>query len=392
MKYIVQFARVAVGLLFIFSGFIKANDPKGFSYKLNEYFEVFAKEFHPFFENFIPYSLAIAIFIVALEMLQGFMLLSGSRAKINSWLLLALIVFFTFLTFYSAYTGKIKECGCFGDAIPLKAWQSFYKDLILLVLIVIIVIGHKHIKPIFKNLKFDNVLVGIFAIICAAIPLYANAYQPYIDFSEFKPGNNLIEMRKKYDEAQKKKLGELKFIYKNNTTGAIKELTTDELSKIGTVDTTFFTTHSYVDRKEPKKDTTVVELLPTVVAIDFLDKDKTNYADQILGNPNYQFVVVALDYEIAAPRMEALKAFAAAAEKDSVAFCGLTYSDWPVIEDLRHKNQHAFDFYKASDDTPLKIATRANPGLILLKGGVVIKKWPWRSFPSYESVKENYLK
>lgn len=394
MKIITQIARVLVGLLFIFSGAIKANDPIGFSYKLDEYFSVFGEHIWEPLAWFSNISIFLAIFITGLEILQGFLLLSGTRIKWNSWALLALIVFFTFLTFYSAYTGYIKECGCFGDVIPLKAWGSFYKDLILLVLIIIILVGRKYIKPLLKP-KFDNILAGFFIIISFAFPLYTYSYLP-IDVAfrsgEFAVGHNIMAQRTAYMDEQKKKMGEMKFIYKNNVTGKNVELTMDGLTKAAAADTAFYTNHTFVDRVEPKADTTEKKLLPLSVAIDMVDKDNNNHTEEVIGNPNYQFVLFYTHLDKASGKaVVAIRDFAQLAEKNKVSFVGITNSDWNMIEDYRHENQLAFDFYRCTDDTPLKGAIRSNPGLILFKGGEVIHKWHYNSFPSFNDVKDKYM-
>src|SRR3954468_24667252 len=142
---LIWFCRLAVGLLFIFSGLIKINDPLGFSYKLEEYFEVF----HITFLN--GFAVSIAIILCSLEIILGFALLIGVRAKSVAWGLLLLIIFFAFLTFYSAYFKVVQTCGCFGDAIPLTPWQSFSKDLVLLLMIIVIFINRKTIEPFFSK-------------------------------------------------------------------------------------------------------------------------------------------------------------------------------------------------------------------------------------------------
>ena len=129
-----QFSRLFVGILFIISGLIKLNDPVGFSYKLAEYFS--APVFNmPFLE---PFALAIALFLVILEVILGVLLLIGYKTKFTIWSLLILIVLFTFLTFYSAYFDVVKDCGCFGDALKLTPWLSFTKDVVLLFFILIL--------------------------------------------------------------------------------------------------------------------------------------------------------------------------------------------------------------------------------------------------------------
>ena len=131
MKYVVMCSRWVVGLLFIFSGWVKLNDPVGFSFKLEEYFSPSVLDI-PWL---VPGALALALVLVVFEVLLGVALLIGFAPKWTLYSLTGMIVFFTFLTFYSAYFNKVTDCGCFGDAIPLTPWQSFYKDVVLVVLI-----------------------------------------------------------------------------------------------------------------------------------------------------------------------------------------------------------------------------------------------------------------
>src|ERR1700742_2076432 len=178
------FCRIGVGLLFIFSGLIKINDPLGFSYKLEEYFEVF----HITFLSGL--ALNIAIVLCALEMILGFALLIGVRAVLVARGLLLLIIFFAFLTFYSAYFKVVQTCGCFGDAIPLTPWQSFSKDLVLLLLIIVLFINRKTIKPLFSKKTGDNLLIAS-VVVAVGIGLYTYNFLPVIDFLPYKVGANI---------------------------------------------------------------------------------------------------------------------------------------------------------------------------------------------------------
>ena len=146
MKILVGFLRIFVGIFFIISGLIKLNDPVGFSFKLQDYFapEVLNLEF------LVPFSLVIAVFVVIYEVLLGVMIIIGYAKKFTLWSLLLMIIFFTFLTFYSATTGKVTDCGCFGDALKLTPWESFYKDLVLLAMILVLFFGRKYIQPFFR--------------------------------------------------------------------------------------------------------------------------------------------------------------------------------------------------------------------------------------------------
>ena len=150
MKILVPISRIFVGILFIISGFIKLNDPLGFSYKLQEYFSAEVLNI-TFLE---PYALAISIIVVVFEVVLGVFLLIGYKPKFTVWSLLIMIVFFTFLTFYSAYFDKVKDCGCFGDALKLTPWESFSKDVVLLVFVIILFVGKSLHKP--ETFKSDS--------------------------------------------------------------------------------------------------------------------------------------------------------------------------------------------------------------------------------------------
>src|SRR5690554_2070396 len=188
MKYIVNISRILVGVLFIISGFVKLNDPLGFSYKLEEYFSADVLNI-TFLES---YALSIAIFVVIFEVILGIFLLIGYKPKFTVWSLLLMIVFFTFLTFYSAYFNKVTDCGCFGDAIPLTPWESFSKDVVLLVLILILFIGRKYIKPLFSR-NINSILVFASLVFCLAITYHVLQHLPIIDFRPYKIGANIQE-------------------------------------------------------------------------------------------------------------------------------------------------------------------------------------------------------
>src|ERR1700761_5014524 len=153
MKILISFVRSLVGILFIFSGLVKANDPLGLSYKMQEFFEVW--NFH-WLDHF---TLAFSIIMIVFEIVAGVAILLGWRMRLFSWLLLLLIIFFTFLTGYAYLSGKVRECGCFGDCIPLTAGQSFSKDLILTVLILFLFALRDNIKPVLKPVGSAAVLI-----------------------------------------------------------------------------------------------------------------------------------------------------------------------------------------------------------------------------------------
>ena len=198
MKILVNILRIFVGSLFIFSGLVKINDPTGFSFKLEEYFgpTVFDIDF------LLPYTLALAIIIVILEVLLGLFLLIGFKPKLTIWVMLLMIIWFTFLTWYSAYYNKVTDCGCFGDAIPLTPWESFTKDVFLLSFILIIFYKIELIKPII-NFKNQIIVSAISLIICSSIVYRVIEHLPMIDFRPYNIQANIIDNMVVPDDAPK---------------------------------------------------------------------------------------------------------------------------------------------------------------------------------------------
>lgn len=369
MKVITSIARILVGLLFIFSGFIKANDAVGFSYKLVEYFEVFGTHF------LVPIALPLAMFICIFEIVLGFTLLMGARVKLTLWLLLLMIVFFTFLTFYSAYFQKVLSCGCFGDAIPLTPWQSFYKDLILLVLILVLFIGKQHINPLFGE-RFENALLVMVLLASTAFPIYTYNYLPVIDFRPYAIGKNIPEQTKGIPD-------ELKYYYK------LKDKKTGELKEVDKWPENWDQIYDYVDsRTEVTKKGVDAKIKDFTIS----GMDGADYTGDIIENPNFNFLLICYDLEKANKDVFGkINDFAALCKADSINFVVLTSSTGDVIKKFQEETKTIIPFYN-TDGTVLKTMIRSNPGLMMLKAGTVMDMWHYHSFPSYSDVKEHYFK
>lgn len=190
MKILLGIVRIIVGVLFIFSGLVKANDPSGLSYKMQEFFDVWGWSF------LNDYSLAFALLMNTFEIVAGVAVLLGWRMRLFSWLLLILIIFFTFLTGYAVlHPDKIKTCGCFGDCLPLTPMQSFIKDLILTVLILFIFIKRNVIRPLFST-TINAVLLSASLLFCIIAQAYVLKHLPVVDCLPYKPGNNIVEKMK----------------------------------------------------------------------------------------------------------------------------------------------------------------------------------------------------
>jgi len=186
MRLLLNATRIFVGILFIFSGLIKANDPLGLSYKMQEFFEIW----HMDFLN--SYTLAFSILIIAFEIIAGFAVIIGWQFRLFSWLLFLLIIFFTFLTGYAVLSGKIKECGCFGDCIKLTADQSFAKDIILFILIGFLLIKRDQINSFFAPLV-SIILLIVVTISSFAMQWYVLEHLPLFDCLPYKKGVDIEE-------------------------------------------------------------------------------------------------------------------------------------------------------------------------------------------------------
>ncbi|MDE3144200.1 MAG: DoxX family protein [Bacteroidota bacterium] len=189
MKTVITIIRWIVGLLFIFSGLIKANDPLGLSYKMLEFFEAWGIHFLD------DYTLFFSLFMNVCEVLAGVAIIIGWQIKFFSWFLLVLIIFFTFLTAYVLFSGKIKECGCFGDCIPLSGINTFAKDAALLLLIVVIFFNPEKTTSLFSARIASTILFVTFAA-TISVQFYVLEYLPFLDCLPYKKGNNILNEMK----------------------------------------------------------------------------------------------------------------------------------------------------------------------------------------------------
>ncbi len=243
MKISVRIIQIFVGLLFIVSGVVKANDPMGLSFKMQEFFELWSAGFKP--GSFIAASLAalhksslpLSIAMITLEIMAGVALLLGWKKKFILWLLLLLIVFFTFLTGYAYLSGKFTNCGCFGDCLPITPLTSFIKDIALLVMTVFLLFGQKYITPIFTP-QLRMAFQSLSLIISIALQWYVLNYLPIADCLPFKKGNKISEQMKAPPGSKPDSIA-IKYIYEK--AGERYEWGMDELPAD-------FSTYKYVDR------------------------------------------------------------------------------------------------------------------------------------------------
>jgi hypothetical protein len=376
---LVWFCRIAVGLLFIFSGLIKANDPLGFSYKLEEYFEVF----HMTWLN--GFALSMAIILCALEMILGFALLVGARAVKVVWGLLLLIIFFAFLTFYSAYFKVVQTCGCFGDAIPLTPWQSFSKDMVLLLLVLVLFVNRKTIKSLANAKAGDNLLIGA-AVVSVGFGLYTYNFLPVVDFLPYKVGANILQEMKTPPGAMP---DEFEVTYKliNKNTKATKTMTDKEYLKSG-----IWKDASWEVQGNPESRLVKKGFEPKIRDLNIQDAQGNNYNEELLSSPFYSLVIVAWNLEATNPdAVNRINALAINLTQNYNTRTIFLTSNAPEQAQKFAKDHKLVSELFYADGVPLKTMVRSNPGIILLKNGTVVNKWHFHNMPKYEDIVKNYL-
>ncbi len=384
--WLVQIMRIAVGGLFIFSGWIKANDTIGFGYKLEEYFEVF-KEASDWgiFESMAHIAQPLATVICVSEMLLGFLLLIGLYRNISLWLLMLQIVFFTFLTFYSACYNKVTTCGCFGDFLVLTPWTSFWKDIALLIAIAVLFVGKEHINPLFNQQFLNMGLLLAFTVFSVWFPIHTFRNLPVKDFRAYAPGLSICEGMKKGPN-YKPGVYEVKFVYSNLKTGEDKEFSDKDIPWQDTLN------WKYKDRMvntiSPEIDA------PKILDFSINDLDGNPITDSILGLKGYYFLLVCYDLNKTAGDEELhakMNDFYTLCEKDKIPVLALTASGAEKINEFKHKHNALYDFANM-DGIVLKTMIRSNPGLMLMKDCRVVANWHHNNWPVYSDIKAKLMK
>jgi uncharacterized membrane protein YphA (DoxX/SURF4 family) len=363
--------RILVGILFIFSGFVKADDPLGFAYKLQEYFTVFG------ISSLNPAAVYLSMIFSTFEIWLGCILLLGIYRNFTAWMLLLLILFFSFLTFYSAYFNKVTDCGCFGDAIHLTPWQSFTKDIILLAMILVIVANRRYIIPLFSR-GVGRSLGTITLILAILLNIYAFVFLPPINFRPYKKGNDIATLMKLPPNAKKDSVI-MTFIYEKN--GQRKELT---MAQLGEIDSTW----TFVERQD--------KMIregdhPLIHDFAIYDLAGANVTDSFLSDSGYKLLIVQWDLESSNTRSQpGLNRLVTSLQKDKLKIWPVTSSSTAMIQIYAKDNNVPYGFYQM-DNTVLKTIIRSNPGLVLFHGNTVIEDWPSTWLPDKEKIEE-YLK
>lgn len=329
LKILTHISRVIVGLLFIYSGFVKLVDPLGSKYKFEEYFseDVLNLEF------LIPLALGFSILLIVVELVLGVMLLVGYKPKITVWSLFGLNLIFLFLTWYSYAYNKVTDCGCFGDAIKLTPGETFYKNIIFMIFIVILIIGVSYIKPLISNKIASYSTIGA-AVVSLFIAYYVLNHLPIIDFRAYSIGTNIPEGME-YPEN-----GDVPPIHDF-------EISTEEDDKL---------------------------------------------EEMIAADKAMLIMMTTLD-KVSKEGLQEISKVAANADKQGYKIYVLT-SDIMMADVIYEGNTEKLDAFKkeynlpyvfgSCDEKAIKTAIRANPGIITVKKGTIVGKWNWKDTDDVE--------
>lgn len=358
MRPALTIIRFLVGGLFIFSGMIKVNDPVGTAIKMEEYFEIFSLDIAGFFHYLVPFALPISIFLVVVEVVLGVALLFNYKQNTTLKSLMVIILFFTALTGYSAITNSVTDCGCFGDAIKLTPWESFIKDIVLVVLILILYLSEHDVQSKASERR-NHFVVGGSLVISLGLALYAVAHLPFIDFRAYKIGNHIpTEM-----------LPSAEYVYeyvmeKDGEEHRFETYPTDPSYK--------FVAMNHLNPEAAPKIT------------DFgVWNDEGDFTEAVFEG-NKLFVIL---YDVSKADRESIEDIndLVKALGNNIEIYALTASDGAAFEQFQTETGLNIPYYY-TDATVLKTIVRSNPGLWLMKNGTVQGKWHHNDVPNYSQV------
>ncbi|HZL12450.1 MAG TPA: BT_3928 family protein [Prolixibacteraceae bacterium] len=363
-------ARILLGLTFVFSGFVKGIDPWGSTYKFTDYFNAFQM---PWLTGL---AFGLGILLAAAEFAMGTAMIFNFFIRITSWFTLIFMVFFTGLTLVLALTNPVTDCGCFGDALVITNWQTFYKNIILLALAIFIFKQRKKFKskdgPILSIAFTSMTMVFYFYLVD-----YSYHHLPIIDFSPYKVGVNIPDAMKT-PEGAPKAIYKNNFVYKNIKTGENQKFTEANYPWKDTLNWQF------VKMEDPE----LIQKGYTPPIHDFRIEtpEGEDIKDFFLYDDKLTFILVA--YDLRKTNIEGMKRaarLATEAKNRGYNFIALTATSPDTFESFKNETGANFDFFN-TDEIALKTIIRSNPGLIILKKGTILKKYHFNDIPKPEEL------
>lgn len=375
MRIPVRVIQILVGVLFIVSGLVKANDPLGLSYKMQEFFELWNGELangHFFLKNGLislfnflhNQSLALSIFMITLEIVAGVALLTGWMRNFILWLLLAIIIFFTFLTGYAYLSGKFTNCGCFGDCLPITPLTSFIKDLVLLAMIVLLLLERKYITPVFSKKTRSLVLVSslLFTLLLQG---YVLNYLPLADCLPFKRGNNIAQQMKPPPGSITDSFA-IRFVYEKE--GKQYEFAPESLPAD-------YATYKFIDRQDKLVRKGNAE--PAIKGLSLSGVTGEDSTQIVLSQPIA--VLVFAQHLQNADWVNGFKKITEETQKKNIPVCFASQSLTDAMNLFERNKVSGVQFFNC-DFTVVRTAARTDPTIYILKNGTIEKKYSSREF------------
>ena len=374
-RLIASISRTLLGLVFIFSGVVKAIDPLGTVYKIEDYL----KAFGGFFNELLPMAELAAWALIILELLLGVCMVLNIRTKWTSWLALLFYLVMTPLTLYIALTNPVSDCGCFGDAIVLTNWQTFWKNVVLIVLAIILVALRKHVRQLWSN-WMEILLVALTILAAVVFMSWTRNHLPVKDFRPYKIGNHLPTLME-YPEDAEPDVYEYAFVYEKD--GVEQTFTLENYPK-GDSTWTFVRQDSRLIKKGYE---------PPIHDLEILNANYEDLTWDILESEEPVTLVVMYDLKKAdksqIAKVEALASNLSpfASSPDTLPLQGesegnfyiLTGSGTDDIINFCLEYPALSDYVCTCDPVTLKTIVRANPGVIVLQNGIVIDKYNLRN-------------
>lgn len=372
MKAISILLRAIFGGVFIFSGFVKAVDPWGTAYKIEEYIAVFGMNWLTDAISFLPITLSILL--SSLEFMIGVLIFFGFFPKLSKYSAAIIMGFFTTLTFIDALTNKVDDCGCFGDAIKLTNWETFWKNIVLDVILVGIILLERKMELSVSKIN-SKLLTSVFGIFIIFFSIYSAVYEPVIDFRAWKIGNQMVPV----GDDVTPPVSYAK--YKNNSTGEIKEFTMEKLMEEYKVNPDFAKQWSFVDSRVENTNTVAADGF-SLTLLDMGEEDETI---DILSDTTSDLYMIT-SYDLRKANEKGLTKMLDYCEKliekgNRVLIVTATNTEGCAEFLEKYPKANNFLIY-SSDDKSIKTILRSNPGLIQISKGKVENKWSWRSLPT----------
>lgn len=367
MKVLWHIVRLLLGLVFIFSGFVKGIDPWGSAYKFTDYFTAWGME------SLSPLALALGVLLSATEFITGLALVANVFVAFFSWVALLFMGFFTAITLVVAVSNPVTDCGCFGDALILTNWQTFWKNIVFLAFAAHVFFYRKTYMPARQSLV-AVIMSGATVLVFAYLVDYSYNHLPIIDFRPYKIGAN-IPQGMLIPENAPREVYENTFYYKNKLTGKQERFTQENYPWQDSLNWEFVSMDSKLIQKgyEPPIQNFTIET-----------PDGEDIRDFFLYDENYTFILVAYDLAKAdKSKTEQIKFLSHYALDTGMNFIGLSSTSFDEAEQFVLANEFPFEFFNC-DEITLKTIIRSNPGLVLLKNGTIVDKWHNNDIPTVD--------